>query len=369
MRNRRLHQTIVGGITGIALFSVAGAWLLTSRTSLFLAFVCACFVVLLAGMLIRKTEKTNRQLESFFDAVRNNDYNVHFNANTNDTFLNGLFQEMNRIMTHFEENQSKLEEKRLYYESIVKVLTHEIRNSITPISSLSADLIKHTDEYGKEGVINGLQTINQQAQQLSSFLNAYHRLTHLPDPVKTKVNIQDLFDKLDHLLRSEQGSRNIRYSSPGNMKIVLDQHLVTLALINLIRNALQATIGHPEPHIRVEAGEEAGYSFIQVTDNGEGVPQNRAEEVFIPFYSTRNEGSGIGLPLSQRIMQLHGGRLVVNPEPATTTNTVFRMLFPRHCLSAIYTPPIMQNAPANEITDNVSDKKAADVRSVTNGTI
>ena len=286
MLNRKLHRIIIGGITGIVLFSIAGAWLLISRTSLFFAFVCICMIIALAIMLIRKMDKTDRQLESFFSAINNNDFNAHFTEKGDDKFLNGLFREMNRIITQFENNHTELEERRFYYESIIRVLTHEIRNSITPIASLSADLIKYNNEYGKEGTIDGLQTINQQVQQLNT----------------------------------------IRYISPKNIEILLDQNLITLALINLIRNALQATANNPEPQIRVESGKEATFSFIQVTDNGEGIPENRLEDVFTPFYSTKKEGSGIGLPLSRRIMQLHGGELIVTSKPEK--GTVFRMTFP-----------------------------------------
>lgn len=328
MLNRKLHRIIIVGVTGIVLSSMVGAWLLISRTSLFFAFVCACTIIGLAVMLVRKMEKTDRQLESFFTAINNNDFNAHFTEKGNDKFLNGLFREMNRIIAQFEDNHTELEERRFYYESIIRVLTHEIRNSITPIASLSADLIKHNDEYGKEGTIEGLQTINQQVQQLNTFLNAYHRLTHLPDPVKAKINISTLFDKLNRLLSSEQGSGNIQYISPANVELLLDQNLITLALINLIRNALQATANNPEPLIRVEAGKETTFSFIQVTDNGEGIPPDRQEDIFIPFYSTKKEGSGIGLPLSRRIMQLHGGELNVNSVPGE--KTIFRMIFPAH---------------------------------------
>lgn len=326
MLNYRSRRIIIGGVTGILLCSIAGAWLLISQTSLFFAFVCFFVVATLAIILVRNMEKTDRQLESFFSAVNSNDFNVHFPEKDGDKRLNGLFREMNRIMKHFEENQAELEERRLYCESIIRVLTHEIRNSITPIASLSADLINYSGEYGEKGIIDGLQTINRQACQLNTFLNAYHRLTHLPDPARETVKIRLLFDKLKQLLSSEPGSRNICYISPERMEMLLDRNLITLALINLIRNALQATANHTAPQITVEAGRGVASSFIQVTDNGSGIPQNRLDDIFIPFYSTGKDGSGIGLPLSRRIMQLHGGELHANSDPEG--KTVFRMTFP-----------------------------------------
>lgn len=329
MLNRPLHRSVVGGIIGIVLFSVAGAWLLISGISLTLALLCLCIIILFAIILVRRMEKTDRQLENFFISLENHDFNIWFTDPDADPFLSGLFREMNRIMLQFEANQTELEERRLYYESIIRVLTHEIRNSITPIASLSADLIKYIDEYGGKGVIDGLQTIHQQACQLNTFLDAYHRLTHLPDPVKTKVEVRSLFDKISHLLRSEPGSADIRYIVPEGIHFLLDPNLITLALINLIRNALQATAGCPHPQIRVEIGCEAGFSFIQIVDNGEGIPPDRLEDIFTPFYSTKKEGSGIGLPLSARILRLHGGELIVRSIP--NEETVFCMRFPAVC--------------------------------------
>ncbi|MDH6533897.1 sensor histidine kinase [Parabacteroides sp. 52] len=326
MPNRRLHRILMGGITGIVLFAIAGAWFLVSHTSLFFAFVCFFMIVVLAILLIKKMEKLDVQLNKFFRAIHNNDFRIHFAEREKDRFLYGLFQEMNRIMAQFEENRTVLEERRFYYESIIRVLTHEIRNSITPIASLSADLIKYPEEYGEKGMIDGLQTIHQQARQLNTFLDAYHRLTHLPDPVKAKVEIPVLFDKLQRLLNSEPGSKYIHYISLENMEVLCDQNLITLALINLIRNALQATVNTPEPQIVVEAGREKSSSFLRVIDNGEGIIQSRLEDIFIPFYSTKKEGSGIGLPLSRRIMQLHGGELFAYSTPGE--QTVFGMHFP-----------------------------------------
>lgn len=283
MACNRLHRIIVGGVAGILLFCIAGAWFLVSGTSLFFAFVCAVVAVSFAFKLV------------------------------------------NLILAQFKDNQNKLEERRRYIESIVRVLTHETGNSLTPIISLSDDLMKHTGEYDNEGIADVLQTINQQALQLMTFLNAYHRLAHLPDPVMARVKARALFDTLRRLLSSEPGSKNIRYAPAENIVIRMDQKLVTLALLNLIRNALQATAHRPDPQIRVEARREASSACILITDNGACISPDRLEDIFQPFYSTKPEGSGIGLPLSRRIMQLHGGELTATSTPEE--GTTFKMTF------------------------------------------
>ena len=216
-----------------------------------------------------------------------------------------------------------MEEKRLYYESILRVLTHEIRNSITPIRSLSADLLKYSDTYTPKQLREGLEVIHGQAQNLSAFLDSYHRLTHLPEPERTEVPITSLFRKMERLLCAEAGSDRIRFSSAEALTVRVDQNLIVLALINLIRNALQAIEGQADGIVSVEALKTDGRVYITITDNGPGISPELLSAIFTPFFSTKSGGSGIGLSISHRIMRLHGGDLTVDSLPGVRTE--FRM--------------------------------------------
>lgn len=141
-----MYLLVVAGIGGIVVAALAGTWLLWSGTSYFLALVCLAGVVLIAGALVGLMQATNRQVALFFDAVRNDDFSQRYPETAAGSFAARLYVDMNRITGLFAANRHELEEKRLYYESIIRVLTHEMRNSITPISSLSADLLAHADE-------------------------------------------------------------------------------------------------------------------------------------------------------------------------------------------------------------------------------
>jgi len=325
MYNRRLYIKIIVGIVSIVIFSLLGSWLLISSISYFLAFVCLMVILLITLFVIRLINRTNRQISLFFDSLRNKDSSQHFPHQADDPFLQNMYNEMNKVILLLSESRSEVEEKRLYYESILRVLTHEIRNSLTPISSLSADLLAHTDSYDPEQLTEGLEVINSQARNLSTFLDSYHRLTHLPDPEIKSLPVRSLFYKLEHLLAAEPESRIIEYIAEEDLIIQVDPNLITLALINLIRNAMQAVAGISKARIKVEAITSKEKLTITISDNGPGIPPEKLSDIFIPFYSTKEGGSGIGIPLSQRIMQMHGGELSASSEPGV--KTVFSLSF------------------------------------------
>lgn len=333
MYSRRLYAKIVRSVVLIVLLSLIGSWLLITQLSFTLSFVCLFLILLITLFIIRSTTHFNYKLSVFFEAMRNEDTTQHFPANPDDPFMNALYADMNHILRQLGDKQIEVEEKSLYYESILRVMTHEIRNSITPIASLSADLLKHLDPVPISRQREGLEVINSQAKNLTAFLDSYHRLTHLPEPEYKMVTIQALFTKLERLLQAEPGSERIVYSgskagksTDKELQIYGDVNLVTLALINLIRNALQAVEGQWDGIVRVDAYAGAtGRLFITITDNGPGIPPERLSAVFTPFYSTKSGGSGIGLPISQRIMQLHGGQLSVLS--IQNVRTTFKMEF------------------------------------------
>ena len=182
MYSRRLYAKIVGSVVLIVLLSLIGSWLLITQLSFTLSFVCLFLILLITLFIIRSTTHFNYKLSVFFEAMRNEDTTQHFPANPDDPFMNALYADMNHILRQLGDKQIEVEEKSLYYESILRVMTHEIRNSITPIASLSADLLKHLDPVPISRQREGLEVINSQAKNLTAFLDSYHRLTHLPEP-------------------------------------------------------------------------------------------------------------------------------------------------------------------------------------------
>lgn len=326
MYSRKLYLKITGSVLLLLLLSLCGAWLLITEMSFTLAFGCLVFILLITLFLIRLTNDTNRRISIFFEALRQNDTTCYYPDASDDPFLHSLYGEMNRITSLFRESQKEVEEKELYYAGILQVLTHEIRNSITPITSLSADLLTHAGGDVAVEITDGLSVINSQARNLNTFLDSYHRLTHLPDPQRQSVDIASLFGKLNRLLCAEPGSDRITYHSPEAMRIAADPNLLTLALINLVRNALQVVAGLPEGQVLVEASTIDNHPRITITDNGPGIPPELLSAIFTPFFSTKKGGSGIGLSLSKRIMQLHGGQITVFSLPDVRTAFVLEFL-------------------------------------------
>lgn len=325
MYSRCFYIKIVGSVLCVLLFSLLGSWLLITGVSYAFAFGCLLVILLITLFIIGLTNDTNRRISTFFGSLRNGDMTTRYPEQTGDPFLQDLYREMNRISLLFAQNRTDTEEKSLYYESILRVLTHEIRNSITPITSLSADLLKQEGKNSPEQLQEGLEVINSQAQSLTSFLDAYHRLTHLPDPHRQPVDVQELFGKLNRLLCAEPDSRKVQYYCPEHYILLADPSLLVLALINLIRNALQAISGSENGIVHVEVSGSLEHPLITITDNGPGIPAERLSDIFTPFFSTKPTGSGIGLPISRRIMQLHGGQLLVSS--IQEVKTVFKMVF------------------------------------------
>lgn len=319
MYSRKLYLKIVGCVTLIVFLSLVGSWLFTTEISYTLSFGCLVLILLITLFIIRLINDTNRRISVFFEFLHNGDTIQHYPDNTDDPFLRNLYMEMNRITSLFSESRTEVEEKRLYYESIIRVLTHEIRNSMTPITSLSADLLKHLTTNNPDQQREGLVVINSQAKSLIAFLDSYHRLTHLPDPERCTVDMQQLFSKLNRLLYAEPDSNRIRYQTSSELFIQADPNLIVLALINLIRNALQAIADCPNGQVTVEASVVSGHPRIIITDNGPGIPSEQLSAIFTPFFTTKAGGSGIGLSISQRIMHLHKGKITVSSIPNVQT--------------------------------------------------
>ena len=233
---------------------------------------------------------------------------------------------------------AELEEQEMEaWQKLIRVLTHEIMNSITPISSLAStanELLKDVVANGEAGdslddISNALQTIRNRSEGLSNFVDAYRNLTRIPRPNFQIFPIQGLFERITMLMRTQAAAGKVDLRSeirPVSLELTADPELVEQVLINLAFNAIQAVAEQLDARVILSARmDERGRVLIQVEDNGPGILPEVLDKIFIPFFTTKKGGSGIGLSLSRQIMRLHRGTISVQSE--INTRTVFTLRF------------------------------------------
>jgi len=237
--------------------------------------------------------------------------------------------------------QNELEEEEMKsWQNLIRVLTHEIMNSITPIASLSSTaygLLKdgHECEVPEsmnetiDDVRHAVNTIEKRSKGLLTFIENYRELTRIPKPEFKMVKIKDLFERVEYLMKDQFEAYSINFNmdiDPESLEITADPALIEQVLINLCKNALEAVNGLTRPKIKLKAGTDGlGNPVIKVIDNGKGITEEVAEKIFIPFFTTKQQGSGIGLSLSRQIMRQHKGTLSVSSTP--NEKTVFKLRF------------------------------------------
>jgi two-component system, NtrC family, nitrogen regulation sensor histidine kinase NtrY len=235
--------------------------------------------------------------------------------------------------------RNELDEKELdSWLKLIRVLMHEIMNSIAPITSLSESLYKQfmvdgqpvpneeINEKTVETTLRGLNVIKEQGHGLMSFVESYRKLTRLPKPDKKLFKVTDLLSRIKVLYQSLANSEKVALSvsvSPPDLELFADEGQVSQVLINLLKNALEANESNPEGKIRVIARLNGTQRpEICVADNGHGIPEEMMDEIFVPFFTTRENGSGIGLSISKQIMRLHGGSLKARSLPNQGTEMI-----------------------------------------------
>lgn len=228
------------------------------------------------------------------------------------------------------------------WQNLTKVLRHEIMNSITPISSLVESLrtILEEDTYlQKEGMLikrdgfqdmqEGLDTIANRSRGLVSFVNAYRDYTNIPQPKLVTVSVQSLFENVLHLMKEDLKINQIKVDTtiePFGAEIRCDVDQITMILINLLKNASESLVQQADRTIWLSAQNQGDLgTVIQVEDHGPGIVPEAVERIFVPFYTTKKTGSGIGLAISRQIMNLHKGSLQVKSIP--NERTVFSLNF------------------------------------------
>ncbi|RPA69424.1 histidine kinase [Cyclobacteriaceae bacterium YHN15] len=229
------------------------------------------------------------------------------------------------------------------WQNLTKVLRHEIMNSMTPIASLSSSLgvileedIEEKDNgelvIDKECYLDlseGLETISKRSAGLVDFVNAYRDYTNIPQPDLKVFPVKPLFENIRILLKEELAKAEINLVCqliPPDLEIVADQDLIQMILINLVKNAKEAMDKAENRNIILKGGlDKHSHPFIQVIDHGEGIIPEALERIFVPFFTTKKSGSGIGLAISRQIMNLHRGSLEVESIPGK--QTVFTLRF------------------------------------------
>lgn len=243
----------------------------------------------------------------------------------------------------FQDIKAELQAKELEaWQNLTKVLRHEIMNSIAPISSLTStlseilaeDLVKKNGNYtisdeSVEDISEGLSTISGRSQGLIDFVNAYRDYTNLPNPEKRQFDINILTRDTIQLMKPDFEKDNVQLvfkAARTKLPILADAQLIQQVLINLIKNAREAALGKENGTVTVTATQLNGNTTVLVEDNGPGITVEAMEKIFMPFFSTKKRGSGIGLSLSKQIMQMHEGDILLESELGKGAN--FMLVFP-----------------------------------------
>lgn len=212
------------------------------------------------------------------------------------------------------------------WSKLIRVLTHEIMNTVTPIASLSETLSNYME--GKDadsGVLAGLETISQSSRGLIKFVESYRNLTRVAVPVKKAFYIREMIDRVIQLTAQQTSEAGVicRYHEKNDdLLLYADESQISQILINLIKNACQAEADMIEITAEIDTSDSV---FIHVANNGRPISRESREDIFIPFYTTKQEGTGIGLSLSRQIMRLHNGTLTLTK--SDDSGTVFTLFF------------------------------------------
>ena len=284
--------------------------------------VGACVIVAVIAAVIAKIrtrQKDIKKVAYMMDALEDGELNFRFQDK------NKFNRTLNRIRTIFEKQRQAHEQDS--WTKLIRVLTHEIMNTVSPIASLSDALSKSMDENGHSelDVKAGLDTISDSSKNLIKFVETYRELSGVARPLKKAIELQELIDKvigLDKELLAAHSAICTYTPEEPDLMVYADEGQIYQILINLIKNALQAGAKHIS--ITGKMGNEDDV-ILRIANDGEPIPVAAQEQIFVPFYTTKKEGSGIGLSLARQIMRQHNGS--IDLVKSDVNETVFQMVF------------------------------------------
>ena len=281
---------------------------------------CAIVAVVAAVIAtLRTRHKDIKKVAYMMDALEDGELNFRFQEK------NKFNRTLNRIRTIFEKQRQAHEQDS--WTKLIRVLTHEIMNTVSPIASLSDAMAKSVDENGHSelDIKAGLETISDSSKNLIGFVQTYRQLSGVAKPIRKALDLQELMDSVIGLNREFAAScgATCKYRpEEDDLMIYADEGQISQILINLIKNALQAGAKHIDITAKMGRDDDV---IVQVVNDGEPIPVSAQEQIFVPFFTTKKEGSGIGLSISRQIMRNHNGTIELLRSDAQ--QTVFELRF------------------------------------------
>ena len=283
--------------------------------------IVAVIVAIIAAVIatIHTRQKDIKKVAYMMDALEDGELNFRFQDK------NKFNRTLNRIRTIFEKQRQAHEQDS--WTKLIRVLTHEIMNTVSPIASLSDALAKSMDENGHSelDVKSGLDTISDSSKNLIKFVETYRQLSGVARPLRKAVDLQELMDQVISLnseYAASCGATCVYRPEEPDLMFYADEGQISQILINLIKNALQAGAKHIDISARMGKEDDV---IVLVANDGAPIPVSAQEQIFVPFYTTKKEGSGIGLSLARQIMRQHNG--TINLLRSDVNQTVFQLIF------------------------------------------
>lgn len=282
----------------------------------------ACSTVAIIATVIatiRTRRKDIKKVAYMMDALEDGELNFRFQEK------NKFNRTLNRIRTIFEKQRQAHEHDS--WTKLIRVLTHEIMNTVSPIASLSDAMAKSVDKNGHSelDIKAGLETISDSSKNLIGFVQTYRQLSGVAKPIRKALDLRELMDSvigLNSEFAASCGATCKYRPEEDDLMIYADEGQISQILINLIKNALQAGAKHIDITAKMGRDDDV---IVQVANDGEPIPVSAQEQIFIPFYTTKKEGSGIGLSISRQIMRNHNGTIELLRSDAQ--QTVFELRF------------------------------------------
>ncbi|MBR3406128.1 MAG: HAMP domain-containing histidine kinase [Bacteroidales bacterium] len=278
-------------------------------------------VAIVAAVLaaIRTRRQDIKKVAYMMDALEDGELNFRFQDKSK------FNRTLNRIRTIFEKQRQAHEQDS--WTKLIRVLTHEIMNTVSPIASLSEAMAKSVDENGHSelDIKAGLETISDSSKNLIDFVQTYRQLSGVAKPIRKALDLRELMDNvigLNSEFAASCGASCVYRPEEDDLMIYADEGQISQIFINLIKNALQAGARNIDITAKMGRDDEV---IIDVANDGEPIPVSAQEQIFIPFYTTKKEGSGIGLSISRQIMRNHNGTIELVRSDAQ--QTVFELRF------------------------------------------